>query len=63
MFKVTILERNVFKIFILDLIMEYLLAKNPSEFFVPLMEFPVLSCLLAYLLTFDQFYRVTSMMK
>lgn len=59
MFRVTILEGKVFKVFILDLIMEYLLAKIPSEFFIPLIEFPVSSCLLA----FDQFYRVASMMK
>lgn len=47
MFRVTILEGKVFKVFILDLIMEYLLAKIPSEFFIPLIEFPVSSCLLA----------------
>lgn len=51
MFRVTILEGKVFKIFILDLIMEYLLAKIPSEFFIPLMEFPVFSCLLACLIS------------
>lgn len=47
MFRLTILEGKAFKIFILDLIKECLLAKIPSEFFTPLIELPVFSCSLA----------------